>query len=99
MIDQLKKTMSTGIDFALKTKEEVEDFVKDLVSKSKISDIEGKQIREDFLKKYDETKEKLESFVEKRVNDVLKKMNVARADEVEQLKAEIASLKEALDKK
>ncbi len=93
MLELIKKAMYSGIGMALKTKAEVEEFAKDFVKKTELSESEGKQFVDDFLKRYDESRDKLEEKIEKSVKDVLSKTNVASRDELAEIKAEIKKLK------
>lgn len=102
MLDQIKKTMSAGVDLALKTKDEVEDLAKELIEKGKMSEKEGRKLFDDLLKRYDEAKKKLETMIETRVREVLSAVNLAHKDDLKSLKEEIDRLKasvDALDKK
>jgi polyhydroxyalkanoate synthesis regulator phasin len=76
MIEMMKKTMLSGIGLALKTKEEVEDFAKDLEKKFNLGEKDGKKFLSDVKKKYNDAQEKLEQKVEKLVKDTLKKMDL-----------------------
>ena len=96
MLDLVKKTMMAGIGLALKTRDEVEDMVKDMVKKSSMSEQEGKKFLDELLNRYDEAKVKLEERVEKIVKDFLKKADVVTGDELKALKKEIRELKKAV---
>ena len=96
MLDLVKKTMMAGIGLALKTRDEVEDMVKDMVKKSSMSEQEGKKFLDELLSRYDEAKVKLEERVEKIVKDFLKKADVVTGDELKALKKEIRELKKAV---
>lgn len=96
MIDLIKKTMMAGIGLALKTRDEVEDLVKDLVKKGNMNEQEGKNFLDELLSRYDEAKEKMEDRVEKMVKDFLKKADVVTGDELKALKKEIRELKKAI---
>lgn len=96
MIDLIKKTMMAGIGLALKTRDEVEDVVKDLVKKSSMSEQEGKNFLDELLGRYDEAKVKMEERVEKMVRDFLKKADVVTGDDLKALKKEIRELKKAI---
>jgi polyhydroxyalkanoate synthesis regulator phasin len=93
MLDLLKKGMLTGIGLALKTKDEVEDLVKELQKKGEMSETEGRKFLDDVQKRYDETQEKLEKRVEDAVKDFLKKTKIVTTDELKELKKEIRELK------
>jgi polyhydroxyalkanoate synthesis regulator phasin len=96
VIDLIKKTMMAGIGLALKTRDEVEDLVKDLAKKSDMNEQEGKKFLDDLLGRYDEAKVKMEERVEKMVRDFLKKADVVTGDELKALKKEIRELKKAI---
>jgi len=96
VIDLIKKTMMAGIGLALKTRDEVEDLVKDLVKKGNLNEQEGKKFLDELLDRYDEAKEKMEERVERMVKDFLKKADVVTGDELKALKKEIRELKKAI---
>ncbi len=93
MLEILKRTMFAGVGLALKTKAEAEEIARDFVKKTELSESEGKKFINDFLKRYDESRDKLEDRVEKTVKDILNKTNVATKDELAEIKKEIQSLK------
>ncbi len=93
MFDLVKKSMLTGIGLALKTKDEVEDLVKELQKKGEMSETEGRKFLDDAQKRYDEAQEKIEKRVEQSVKDFLKKTNIVTTDELKDLKKEIRELK------
>jgi polyhydroxyalkanoate synthesis regulator phasin len=96
VFDLVKKTMLAGIGLTLKTKEEVQNLAKELVEKGKMTEKEGKAFLDDLLKKYDDTRGKLESKVEKTVQATLKKTNLVTADELKSLKKEIQDLRKEI---
>jgi len=96
VIDLVKKTMMAGIGLALKTRDEVEELVKDLVKKGSMSEQEGKNFLDELLKRYDEAKDKLEEKIEKIVKKFLKKADIVTGDELKALKKEIRELKKAI---
>ena len=96
MIDLMKKTMLSGIGLALKTKEEVEDFAKDLEKKFNLGEEDGKKFLSDIKQKYSDAQDKLEQKVEKLVKDTLKKMDLVTNEDLKGLKKEIRDLKKAM---
>jgi polyhydroxyalkanoate synthesis regulator phasin len=96
VVDLIKKTMMAGIGLALKTRDEVEEMVKDLVKKGSMNEKEGKKFLDELLSRYDEAKVKMEERVEKMVRDFLKKADVVTGDELKALKKEIRELKKAI---
>jgi polyhydroxyalkanoate synthesis regulator phasin len=95
MIEILKKTYLAGVGLAAKTWEEVEALSKEMVKKAKMSEKEGSKFLNDMKKRYDDTQKKTGKYVEKVVKDIMKKMDVATADDIKALKNEIQQLKKA----
>jgi len=96
MLDLVKKTMLTGVGFALKTWDEVEKKAKVIVKKSKMSEKEGEKFLDDVRERYDEVQGKLEAKVGKIIKNLLKKGNVATSDDIKILKKEISELKKKI---
>ncbi|GBC62836.1 hypothetical protein DENIS_3820 [Desulfonema ishimotonii] len=97
MLEMLKKSMLTGIGLALKTRDEVEELARDWSKKQKMSEEDGRKFLDEMMDKYDSSVDKLEERVEKAVRDVLKKTSIATRDEVDELRAEIALLRTAVN--
>jgi len=93
MLDLVKKTMLTGVGFALKTWDEVEKKAKVIAKKSKMSEKEGEKFIDDVRERYDEVQDKLEAKVGRIIKDILKKGNIATSDDIKALKKEISDLK------
>ena len=96
MTDLIKKTLLAGVGLALKTWDEVEDLAKELVEKGKMSEKDGSKFLKDMQKRYEETQKKLETRVEKTVQEFLKKANVVTSDELKAVKKEIRELKKMI---
>ena len=96
MPDLVKKTLLAGVGLALKTWDEVEDLVKELVDKGKMTEKDGSQFIKDLQKRYEETQKKLEARVEKTVKDFLKKSDVVTSDELKAVKKEVRELKKMI---
>ena len=97
MLDLVKKMVFASIGLVLKTKDEVEEMARDFAKKAELSENEGKKFINDFLKRYDESREKLEEKVEKSVKEVLSRSSLATKDELSDLKEEIKKLKKSGD--
>ena len=89
----VKKTMMTSIGLALKTKDEVEVWARDLVTRGEVSENEGEKFVDELLKRYDEARDSLESRIEKITQEIIIKAKVASTDEVDELRKEIEELK------
>jgi len=95
MLDLIKKSMMAGVGLALKAVDEIEDMVKDLEKKGKMSETDGQQFLRDLRKRYDEAYGKLEEKAEVTGREFFKKVNVLTGDDLSGLKKEIRSLKKA----
>lgn len=95
MFDFVKKMIFASIGMALKTKEEVEELARDFVKKAELSENEGKKFLKDFMKRYDESREKLEEKVENTVKEVLNRSSLATKEELADIKKEIKKLKKS----
>jgi polyhydroxyalkanoate synthesis regulator phasin len=98
MLDFIKKTMLTGIGIAMKTKEELEEWVKEIVKKGEMSENEGKSFLEDIKRKSKEAQKDFEEKIESKFKDLLKKADIATRDEINDLKNEIEELKKTVSK-
>jgi polyhydroxyalkanoate synthesis regulator phasin len=96
MPDLIKKTLLAGVGLALKTWDEVEDLAKELIDKGKMTEKDGNKFVKDLQKRYEETQKKLETRVEKTVQDFLKKANVVTSDELKAVKKEVSELKKMI---
>lgn len=93
LFDIAKKTMMTGIGFALKTKDEVEEWARELATRGELSENEGERFIDEMMKRYEEARETLEEKVEKSVKEMLQKLEVPTAEDIKALRAEIEDLK------
>ncbi len=94
MIELMKKTMLIGMGLALKTRDEMQDLVKEISEKGKVSEEEGREFLDEILDKCDEARESFEKNVESSVSKVLKKMDLVTAKEFNGVKEELHELKE-----
>ena len=98
MIEIVKKTLMTGVGLAAKGWDEVEVLSKEIAQKAKMSEKEGAKFLKDMKKRYDDTQKKTGKYVENVVKDIVKKMNLATADDIKALKKEIRQLKKAVSR-
>ena len=96
VFDVFKKTMMTGIGFALKTKDEVEEWAKELVTRGELSEVEGEKFVDELTKRYEEARESFEQKVERTVKELMKKWEVPTSEDFQKLKEDINALKKAI---
>lgn len=96
MIELLKKTLLAGVGVAALTKDKLEEVAKDFVEKGKMTEQEGRELVKDLVTRSEESRQELQKQIGEKVEEILKKMDLAKKSEVDSLKAEVAELREAL---
>ncbi|MBW8048830.1 MAG: hypothetical protein FVQ77_00520 [Cytophagales bacterium] len=96
--DFFKNVIYAGVGLASVTVEKIEETIKPLVEKGKISDSEGKKIVEDFFKNTEAKKNEFETKLNNVVESVVSKFDFLKRDEVSDLKARIEKLENELAK-
>ena len=95
MLDAIHKMFLAGVGLAAMTKDKIDEHVKELVEKGKLSEKEGREIAEEMLKKSKQAKEDLEKQVEKQVRQTLQTLQIASKEDIEKLTARIEKLEAA----
>lgn len=96
MIDLIKKAVLTGVGVASLTKEKIEDLGKELIVQGKMSEQEGEKLIEEMLSRAEESRNSMKSQTENLVQNTIAKMQLARVEDIEQLKTEIEKLREEI---
>jgi polyhydroxyalkanoate synthesis regulator phasin len=89
MFDLIKKTILAGVGFAALTKDKVEQLAKEYIEKGEMTEKQGRELVDEFMKKSEQARKDIETKLEDTVQKVLKKMNIAT-------KADVAGLEERL---
>jgi len=98
MLDSIHKMFLAGVGLAAMTKDKIDEHIKELVEKGKLTEKEGREIAEDALKKSKQAKEDLEKQIEKHVQQTLQALQIASKEDVEKLTARIEKLEAAKTK-
>lgn len=98
MKEMLKNVMYAGIGAAFLTKEKIEELKGDLIEKGRMSQEEGKQFVDDLLRKSEKAKDQLDLWINKRVEDRIKQLNLATKDEVAELQRKVEELQVAINR-
>lgn len=93
MIDLIKKAILTGVGIAASTKDKMEDLAKELIDKGKLSEQEGEKFVQDMLNRAEESREIFKGQTESLIKNTIAKMHLARIEDIELLKTEIAQLR------
>ena len=94
MIELIKKAMFTGLGVASLTKEKVEEIGRDFIEQGKLSQQEGEKLMEELRARADESKHEIKKQIESRVEEILKKMNLVRMSDLDELKLQIKELQD-----
>ncbi len=92
----VKDIVYAGVGAVCLTREKVEDIVSEMVEKGKLRADEGKELVESLIKKTEQSQEQLEEWLLARVDEKLKKLSLAKSDELVELKQEFAELKKEI---
>jgi len=98
MKELLKNVMYAGVGAAFLTKEKIEELKDELIDKGKLKSGDGKDFVDDMLKKSETAKDQLELWVNLRVEEKIKKLNLATASDVADLKRQIEELQAVVNK-
>ncbi len=98
MKDLLKNVVYTGIGAAFLTRDKIEELKSDLIEKGKLTREEGKQFVDDLMKKSEKAKDELEIWINKRVEERIKQLDLATKDDVADLQRKIEELQVAINK-
>ncbi|WP_028319227.1 phasin family protein [Desulfobulbus elongatus] len=98
MKELLKNVFYAGIGAAFLTKEKIEELKGDLIEKGKMSQEEGKQFVDDLLRRSEKAKDQLDLWINKRVEDRIRQLNLATKDEIAELQRKIEELQVAINR-
>ena len=91
------KVLLAGIGAVALTQEEVEKFVGKLVERGEIAEQDGKKLVGDVMEKRKQEAKKAEGEVDKRLEDLLDRMNVPTKTDIDALSAKITELSKKVD--
>ena len=107
LVEALHKVLLAGIGAAALAQEEIEDLINRLVERGEIAEADGKKMMKDVYEKRKQAVKmptmpsaqprKITSDIEKRVEDVLGKLNIPTKDEIDALSAKITALTKKVD--
>jgi poly(hydroxyalkanoate) granule-associated protein len=101
LVDAVHKVLLAGIGAVALGKDEIEDFVGKLVERGEIAEADGRKLVKDVLERRTRQAKgqakKAEDVLDKRVENVLSKMNIPTKDEIEALSSKITALTKKVD--
>jgi len=92
MIENLKKTLDKGIDYAFMTKDKIAKAAKDLAKEHNLTREEAEKLLDHLQKRSVETRNNIESSMQDFVHSSLKKMDVPTKEEFRKMEARVKKL-------
>ena len=101
LVDAVHRVLLAGIGAVALAKEDMEDLVGKLVERGEIAEADGRKMMKDVMerrkKQASEQTQKAEDVLDRRVEEVMNRMNIPTKDEIEALSAKIAALTKKVD--
>ena len=92
LLEALRKVLLAGIGAVALAQEEAEDLVNKLVERGEIAEQDGRKLMKDLRERRKKTTEKAEDELDKRVEELLTRMNVPTKTDLEALSTKITAL-------
>jgi poly(hydroxyalkanoate) granule-associated protein len=97
LLEATRKVLLASIGAVALAQEEVEAFVNKLVERGEIAEKDGKKLVRDVMDKRKKEAKKAEDELDKRIEDLLDRMNVPTKSDIEALSAKITALSKKVD--
>jgi poly(hydroxyalkanoate) granule-associated protein len=92
LFDAARKVLLAGVGAMALAQDEVEEFVNRLVERGGIAEKDGKKLVREMMDRRRKEAQKAEDQMDKRVKDLLDRMNVPTKSDIEALSAKITAL-------
>jgi polyhydroxyalkanoate synthesis regulator phasin len=92
MYEVSRRLLLAAIGAVSFAQDEVEDFIERLVVRGEMAEKEGKQLIKEVMEKRAEKRKAIEGEVNKRLHDVVERLNVPSKRDIEELSAKVAEL-------
>lgn len=96
MREFLKKSAYTGLGLGWMAKERVEELARSFARDAELSEEQGRKLVSDMLEHSEQSKEELDSKLEKKIREVMDRLGLAEKKEVDLLKEQVAALENRL---
>ncbi|MGH2538303.1 MAG: phasin family protein [Candidatus Promineifilaceae bacterium] len=101
MLENARKVLLAGIGAVALAQEEVEEFVNKLVDRGQIAEKDGRKLVHDIMErrrsKAAEVKSQTGSELDRRVEDLLARLNIPTKSDIEALNRKVAALSKKID--
>ena len=99
MKEIFKNIVYAGVGAAFLTKEKIEEIKGELIEKGKMTQEEGRQFVDELIAKSEKSKQQLELWLNQRIEERLKQLDLITVDEFNDLKRQVEELQVALNTK
>ena len=89
MLENLKKTLDKGLDYAFMTTEKIANAAKEMAKENNLTKEEAKKLLDYLQKKSEETKKNVENTMQEAIRSTLKKMDIPTKEDVKKLENRI----------
>jgi poly(hydroxyalkanoate) granule-associated protein len=96
-VDATRKVLLASIGAVAIAQEELEAFVNKLVERGEIAEKDGKKLVRDVMERRKKEAKKAEDELDKRMEEILDRMNVPTKSDIEALSAKITALTKKVD--
>ena len=97
LVTMARKVLLAGMGAVALTQEEVERIVAKLVERGEIAEQDGKKVVGDVMERRKKEAKKAEAEMDKRIEDLLGRMNVPTKGDIDALSAKITALSKKID--
>jgi poly(hydroxyalkanoate) granule-associated protein len=97
LLEAARKLLLASVGAVALAQDEVEDFVNKLVERGEIAEKDGKKLVRDLMERRKKETAKAETELDKRVEELLHRLNVPTKSDIEALSAKIATLTEKVE--
>jgi poly(hydroxyalkanoate) granule-associated protein len=92
LLEGARKVLLAGVGAVALAQDEAEDFINKLVERGEIAERDGKKLMRELLEKRKKQAKKVESSLDKRIEEILSRMNVPTKSDVQALSERVAAL-------
>ena len=97
LLEPVRKVLLASIGAVALAQDEIEDFVVKLVERGQIAEKDGKKLMRDLMERSKKEAKVAEEDLDKRVEDILGRMNIPTKSDIQALNAKITTLAKKID--
>jgi len=97
IFETARKVLLAGIGAVSLAQSEIEDFVNKLVERGEIREKDGRKLIDELREKQRKQTQKAEKELDKRLDDILARLNIPTRSDIEELNKKIAALTKKID--